>query len=136
MINGQLVSGDFFRTMGVKAAAGRVLEKSDDSAAATPVAVLNYGYWQSSFGGSRDAIGRTIELNGTPFTIVGVAEQRFTGITPGSDYDGWLPLAAGPLVTNPMMWSNRQDNVGYWWLTVLGRLKTGTDWSQVQAAVN
>jgi predicted permease len=135
MINGQLVSGDFFRTMGVKAAAGRVLETSDDSAVATPVAVLNYGYWQSSFGGSSDAIGRTIELNGTPFTIVGVVEQRFTGIAPGSDYDVWLPLAAGPRITDPIMWGNRQDNVGFWWLTVLGRLKTGTDLPQVQAAI-
>jgi predicted permease len=136
MINGQLVSGDFFRTMGVKAAAGRVLETSDDSVTATAVAVLNYGCWQSSFGGSHDAIGRTIELNGTPFTIVGVAEQRFTGIAPGSDYDVWLPLAAGPRITDPMMWSNRQDNVSYWWLTVLGRLKTGTDIPEVQAAVS
>ena len=136
MINGQLVSGDFFRTMGVKAAAGRVLETSDDLLTATPVAVLNYGYWQRSFGGSREAIGRTIELNGTPFTIAGVAEQRFTGITPGSDYDVWLPLAAGPRITNPMMWNNRRDNVTFWWLTVLGRLKPGTDLGQAQAAVS
>jgi len=136
MINGQLVSGDFFRAMGVKAAAGRVFETSDDAPAAQPVAVLNYGYWQRSFGGARDAIGRTIELNGTPFTIIGAAEQRFTGITPGSDYDVWLPLAVGPHITNPMMWSNRQENVSYWWLTVLGRLKTGTNLPQAQAAVS
>jgi predicted permease len=136
MINGQLVSGDFFRTMGVKAAAGRVFESSDDSPAATPVAVLNYGYWQRSFGGAREAIGRTIELNGTAFTIIGVAEQRFTGITPGSDYDVWLPLAAGQRISNPMMWSNRQENVSYWWLTVLGRLKAGTNLPQAQAAVS
>src|SRR5487761_111028 len=85
VINGQLVSGDFFRTLGVKAAAGRVFETSDDSRSAAPVAVLNYGYWQSAFGGSRGVIGRTIELNNVPFTIVGVAEARFTGVTPGSD---------------------------------------------------
>src|SRR5258708_36732987 len=51
MISGQLVSGDFFRTMGVKAAAGRVFEANDDSPPAAPVAVLNYGYWRSPFGG-------------------------------------------------------------------------------------
>jgi hypothetical protein len=126
MISGQLVSGDFFRALGVKAAAGRVLEATDDSPTAAPVAMLNYGYWQSAFGGAHDAIGRTIELNGTVFAIVGVAEQRFTGITPGSDYDVWLPLAAGQRISDPMMWGHRQDNVSYWWLTVLGRLKTGT----------
>jgi predicted permease len=136
IIGGQLVSGDFFRTLGVKAAAGRVLESSDDSPAATPAAVLNYGYWQSAFGGARDAIGRTIELNGAAFTVVGVAEQRFTGITPGSDYDVWLPLAAGQRISDPMMWGNRQDNVSYWWLTVLGRLKAGTGLPQAQAAVS
>src|SRR2546429_648154 len=81
MISGQLVSGDFFNTLGLRAAAGRVLELSDDSPTAAPVAVLNYGHWQSSFGGARDAVGRTIELNGVAFTIVGVVEQRVTGIT-------------------------------------------------------
>jgi predicted permease len=138
MISGELVSGEFFHTLGVKAAAGRTFAAYDDSPEAVPVAVLNYGYWQSSFGGSHDAIGRTIELNGVPFAIVGVAEQRFTGITPGSDYDVWLPLAAGPRITNPMMWNNRQDNVSFWWLTVLGRLKTESINAvpQTQAAIS
>src|SRR5712691_9243743 len=54
IISGQLVSGDFFRTMGVKAAVGRVFESSDDSPSAAAVAILNYGYWQSAFGGSRE----------------------------------------------------------------------------------
>jgi len=136
MISGQLVSGDFFQTMGVKAAVGRVLEAADDSPNSAPAAVLNYGYWQSSFGGSRDAIGRTIDLNGVPFTIVGVAEQRFTGVTLGNDFDVWLPLSTGSRITNAMMWSNRQENVSYWWLTILGRLKPGTNLAQVQAAVS
>ncbi|MDX6578379.1 MAG: hypothetical protein QOE96_4332 [Blastocatellia bacterium] len=52
VINGQLVSGDFFRTMGLKPTAGRLLEAEDDKPSAAPVAVLNYGYWQSAFGGS------------------------------------------------------------------------------------
>jgi predicted permease len=136
MINGQLVSGDFFHTLGLKAAAGRVLELSDDSPTAAPVAVLNYGYWQSSFGGARDAVGRTIELNGAAFTIVGVVEQRFTGITPGSDYDVWLSLAAGPRISNPRMWDNREDNVTFWWLTILGRLQPETPMLQAQAAIS
>ncbi len=136
MISGQLVSGDFFRTLGLKAAAGRVLELSDDSPTAAPVAVLNYGYWRNAFGGARDAVGRTIELNGAAFTIVGVAEQRFTGITPGSDYDVWLPLSAGPRINNPRMWDDRQEKVTYWWLTILGRLKPETPMLQAQAAIS
>src|SRR5207237_7637007 len=111
MISGQLVSGDFFHTLGLKAVAGRVLDLSDDSPTAAPVTVLNYGYWQSSFGGARDVVGRTIELNGTAFTIVGVVEQRFTGITPGSDYDVWLPLDAGPRRGKPRLGADRAANV-------------------------
>jgi len=136
MINGQLVSGDFFTTMGVKAAAGRVLEMSDDSPTAAPVAVLNYGFWQGAFGGARDVVGKTMELNGVAFTIAGVAEQRFTGITPGSDYDVWLPLSAGPRTGDIRFWNNRKNNVSNWWLTIVGRIKKETPLGQARAAVS
>jgi predicted permease len=136
VINGQVVSRDFFRALGVKAAVGRVLQPSDDSPSAAAVVVLNYGYWQSAYGGSRDAIGRTIQLNGVPVTIVGVAEQRFTGIAPGSDFDVWLPLADALRITNPLRWRNRQDDVTFWWLTVVGRLKPGTPLPQAQVTVS
>src|SRR5258708_26683130 len=136
VINGQVVSGEFFRTMGLKAAAGRLFEAADDTPAAAPVAVLNYGYWQSAFGGSRDVIGRTIELNNVPFTIIGVAEQRFTGITPGSDYDVCLPLSDAERISEAMRWQNRQGDVSFWWLTIVGRLKPGTQLAQAQAAAS
>src|SRR5579863_9071025 len=136
VINGQLVSGDFFRTMGLKAAAGRLIDVTDDMPSAAPVAVLNYGYWQSAFGGSRDVIGHTIELNSVPFTIVGVAEQRFTGLTPGSDYDVWLPLADAQRITDPMRWRDRQSDVSVWWLTIIGRLKPEVSLAQAQTAIS
>jgi len=139
VINGQLVSGDFFRTMGLKAALGRLIDASDDAASGAAVTVLNYGYWQSAFGGSRSVIGRTIELNAVPFTIVGVAEQRFTGITPGSDYDVWIPLFAGPKINRlpgPLGAQDRQNDVANWWLTIVGRLKPGTPLGQSQAMVS
>jgi predicted permease len=136
VINGQVVSGDFFRTLGVKAAAGRLIEPGDDSPGAAAVAVLNYGYWQSAFGGAKSAVGRTIELNNVPFTILGVAEQRFAGITPGSDYDVWLPLANAQQITDPVRWENRQSDAAYWWLTVVGRLKPEMPVAQAQATVS
>ena len=141
VINGQVVSGDFFRTLGVKASVGRVFEPSDDSRSAAPVAVLNYGYWQSAFGGSRDVIGRTIELNNVPFTIVGVAEPRFTGVTPGSDYDVWLPLSneekidPRAQIRDRMGMAKRQDDVASWWLAIVGRVKPNTPVAQAQAIV-
>jgi predicted permease len=136
VINGQLVSGDFFRTMGLKPSAGRLFHAADDAPSAAPVAVLNYGYWQSAFGGSRDVIGHTIELNNVPFTIIGIAEQQFTGITPGSDYDIWLPLSNAQRIADPMRWQNRSNDVSNWWLTIIGRLKPGTQLAQAQAAVS
>jgi predicted permease len=136
VINGQLVSGDFFHMMGLKAAAGRLFDAADDTPSAAPVAVLNYGYWQSAFGAARDVVGHTIELNNVPFTIIGVAEQRFTGITPGSDYDVWLPLSDAQRISDPMRWQNRSGDVSNWWLTIVGRRKPGTPIAQAQAAVN
>jgi predicted permease len=136
VIDGQLVSGDFFRTMGLKPALGRLLETTDDTLSAAPVVVLNYGYWQSAFGGARDLVGRTIELNNVPFTIVGVAEQRFTGITPGSDYEVWLPLSDAQRITEPMRWNNRSRDVSNWWLAIVGRLKPETQRAQTQTGVS
>ena len=141
VINGQLVSGDFFHTLGLRAAAGRLIDASDDALAAASVAVLNYGYWQSAFGGSREVVGRTIELNAVPFTIVGVAEQRFTGITPGSDYDVWIPLSNQQKINpmkgmDPLGGNDRRTDVGFWWLTIVGRLKPGVPVAQAQAVVS
>jgi predicted permease len=141
-ISGQVVSGDFFRTMGLKAAAGRLIGTSDDTPTAAAVAVLNYSYWRSAFGGSRDVIGRTIELNSIPFTIIGVAEQKFTGITPGSDYDVWLPLSKADRidpsqkVIDRLGGFKRQDDVASWWMTIIGRMKPGVQVAQTQAQVS
>jgi predicted permease len=131
--NAQLVSGDFFSTLGVKAAAGRTLAMADDSPTAPPVVMLSYGYWQSAFGGSRDAIGRTIKLNGLSFTIVGVAEQTFTGLTPGSKFDLWVPLATRPGL-DPR-WVPVEDDAGSWWMVIVARLKPGVAPRQAQAEV-
>jgi predicted permease len=136
VISGQVVSGDFFHALGVNSSLGRLFQPSDDQPSATAVAVLSYGYWQSAFGGSRDVIGRTIQLNDVPFTIVGVAEQRFTGITPGIDFDIWLPLADTQRITNPARWDNRQSNVAFWWLTIVGRLKPEIPAPQAQTTLN
>jgi hypothetical protein len=97
--NGQLVSGDYFATLGVKAAVGRTLQPSDDTPGAAPVLVLSYSYWQSAFGGLPNAVGRTVKLNGLPFTIVGVAEPKFTGLAPGQEFNLWLPLSVRASLT-------------------------------------
>lgn len=138
MINAEseFVSGDFFRTLGLKAAVGRLFDARDDVPGAAPVVVLDYGYWQSAFGGARNAVGRTIDLNNIPFTIIGVAEQRFSGLAPGTDDDLWLPLASAERVTNSRFWQGRQADESFWWLAIVARLRNGESISQAQAAVS
>ncbi|MGB8659219.1 MAG: ABC transporter permease, partial [Candidatus Acidiferrum sp.] len=131
---GELVSGDYFQTLGVRAVLGRTLEPSDEQAGAAPVVVLNYGYWQSALGGAAGAIGRAIRLNGVAFTIVGVTDPGFTRLTPGKTLDMWLPLTQ--LVPLGLRWGGRSMEANNWWLTLVARLKPGTVPGQAQAAVS
>ena len=95
LVGGELVSGNYFDTLGVSSALGRTLAPSDDQPGATPVIVLSYAYWQRAFGSAPDTVGKTIRLNGAPFTIVGVIDRRFTRLTPGKSHDLWVPLFTG-----------------------------------------
>ncbi len=132
-VDAEAVSGSFFHVMGVKAAAGRLIEPADDTPSAAPVAVLSYGYWQSAFGGSRSAIGRTIELQGFPLTVVGVAETGFAGLTPGSNVGLWLSLSSYMRAEGR---PGQRDDARAWWLTIIGRLRPGERRAQAQVAVN
>ena len=134
MVQGLLVAGDYFETLGVRPAAGRMIEPSDELPSAAPVVVLNYGYWQRGFGGSLSAVGKTVTMNGVPTTIVGVAERRFTGLTPGRALDVWLPLALKPrLIPN---YDPRMDDPRATWILIIGRLKPNVPRKQAEAAAS
>ncbi|HEY6306298.1 MAG TPA: ABC transporter permease [Candidatus Angelobacter sp.] len=130
----QLVSGEYFATLGVRAALGRTLQPADDTPAAAPAVMLSYGLWQNAFGASPNTVGRTIRLNGLPFTIVGVAEQEFSGLASGRKSDLWLPLSARPRLDAG--WAPEEDDSGSWWVELVGRLKPGVSAKQAQAALN
>jgi predicted permease len=136
LLQAQAVSGEYFPTLGIRPVAGRLIAPGDDSVSATPVVVLNYGYWKSEFGASPSAIGRTIRLNNVPFTIIGVAEPRFDSLSPGNVYDVWLPLSATPLLSPSPMRKSRSTDPASWWLVVIGRLKPGVAREQAQAEVS
>ena len=88
----ELVNGDYFTGLGVGASLGRVLGAEDDVApGAHPVVVLGWSYWQRTFGGSRDVVGREIRLSGRGFTIVGVVPREFTGTLRGLVPDLFVP---------------------------------------------
>ena len=137
MVSGEIVSGDFFQTLGVGAAAGRTLDLTDEKPGAEAVAVLSYAYWQTGFGGSATTIGKTIKLNSVPFTIVGVADPRFTRLAPGKSQDLWVPLSQAAALQ--LGWgggADKSDSSHSWWLTIVGRLAPGVSSAQAQTATS
>jgi putative ABC transport system permease protein len=130
--NGLYVSGDFFKVLGVGAAAGRLFTSADDAATCpAPVVVLSHAFWQREYGGSRSAVGASLTLNSKPFTIVGVAASGFYGIEVGRSFDVAVPLCAQWIIDQG---SNRRTDRGTWWLGVMGRLKP--DWSLERASAH
>ena len=134
ILQGLIVSGNYFDTLGVRPSVGRLIEPSDEEPAATPVAVLSYGYWQREFGGSLSVVGKTVGLNGVPTTIVGVAERRFLSLTPGNGPDAWLPLSLRLRLSNG--WDPKQEEAGHVYLLIIGRLKPGVSRGQAEAAAS
>jgi predicted permease len=134
IMRGLIVSGNYFDTLGVRPAIGRMIEPSDENPSAAPVAVLGYGYWQRVFGGSIAVVGKTVDLNGVPTTIVGVAEHRFAALTPGSDPDAWLPLSLRPRLS--IRWNSKAEGSGSIYLLIIGRLKPWVPRGEAQAAVS
>ena len=128
------VSGNFFSSLGVSVAAGRLLTPADDQANAPLALVLSYRYWQTEFGGAPDVVGQTIALNNVPVTIVGVASRSFPGITPGINGDGWITLSALPRLTPN--WNPRRAGPDTGWLVILGRLRPGISLASAQAEVS
>jgi len=125
---GLAVSGEFFDTIGVLPALGRLIGSGDDrTGVSDPVAVLEYNYWQSAYGGSNDVIGKTVPLDGKPFTIVGVTERGFFGPSVGRRFDIAVSLAGYQFLYPG---SNRvQSN----FLSIIGRLRDGQSLAAAQA---
>jgi predicted permease len=124
------VSGNYLDVLGVTPALGRVLSPQDNvTEDAHPWAVLDYAFWQRRFGGDPRVVGRAITLNGSPFTVVGVARAGFTGTEVGNRPDLYVPIMMlREIQRGAPMWNNRH----YSWLTMHARLKPGVS---MQAAI-
>lgn len=136
MVRGVIVVGDYFSTLGVNAAVGRLLDATDDNPSAAPALVLSYSYWQGYFGGDPSVAGRTIRLNGAPFTIVGVADPNFTSLSPGKTQDLWVPEAQLPPVDMTWLEPESRHDAQTWWVVMVGRLNATASIAQAQAQVN
>jgi predicted permease len=138
----QLVSGDFFSTLGVPASIGRTITPPDDEPGANPVATISYSYWIRRFGRDPQILGKTVTVNGVGFTLVGVAAPEFFGVQPGASLDIWLPLRSQPLIdpdwiayatpSEVSRFTARDD----WWVLIVGRLKPGQSEQQARAALD
>jgi len=133
-----IVSGNYFQVLDVPAEIGRTLSSEDDTPSAAPVAVISYGFWQRRFGAQASAIGKTVTMNNTPITVVGVTRQDFTGIQNLTDSapDVTVPLALDPQLdaqfSGPQFRTPRLTDGTWWWLQMTGRLKPGVRFEQVK----
>jgi len=133
MANGFLVSGDFFATLGVRAALGRTLGPADDQLGSQPTAMLSYAFWKSRFNGDPSIIGKSILLEKTLFMVVGITAPEFTGINPGRSVDVWIPLSSQAYVAP---YFPKRTAANSTWLEMMARLKPGVSRSQAQSALS
>lgn len=127
-----LVSGNYFETLGLRPAAGRLISPQDDVVAGNhPLAVLAYDTWQRRFGGEPEVVGTRIAVNGHQLTVVGVAPRGFTSSVTAMAPELFLPLAMQP---QAMPGSDRLGDRGARWLGVIARLRPGADIEQARSA--
>jgi len=120
---GEIVSGNFFEVLGVKAALGRTLSPEDDQTpGAHQVVVISYGLWQNRFGSDPNIIGTTLKLNSHIYTVVGVAQKGFNGSVVGVSLDLYVPLMMQAQV---LPFPDSFNNRGMQWLEIKGRLGPG-----------
>ncbi len=138
---GTLVSANYFDVLGVRPILGRgFLPAEEQRPESVPVVVINYGLWKTHFGADRSIVGRTIDINQHPFTVVGVAPPDFQGGMPGLRSDLWVPLIMDSVLSGclpppaqPLCRLNRRDTP---WLNVFGALRPGVDRRQAQGEMN
>ena len=123
LVTATLVSGNFFDLLGVTPAAGRLFTPEDNlKEDGHPWVVLDYDFWRRRFASDPRAVGGKITLNGSPFTIVGVARAGFIGPQVGTHPDVYAPIMMYQSIRHGAGdWNNRH----VWWLTMLCRLKPG-----------
>jgi predicted permease len=125
----QVVSGNYFGVLGVQPALGRTFLPEED-VTPTPVIVLGHGFWERSLGADAAIVGRTLTLNRTPFTVIGVAPRTFTGTFLGGSPAGWVPMAMHDVVQPNFDWYETRRGL---FLFSFGRLRPGIPVDQAAA---
>lgn len=128
-----LVAGNYFQLFGVRSHLGRLITPAEDvKPNGHPVAVLQYDFWRTRLAGRPGIVGETIRLNGTPFTVIGVAAPGFEGTNTGFLDNVWVPITMKPAITpaDPELTNER-----YSWFYLFGRLKPGITRERAESAM-
>jgi putative ABC transport system permease protein len=130
--NGEYVSGNFFRTLGVQPWIGRLMTDADDVEGAPPVAVMSYRIWREKYGSDPSVVGASYQINGHPFTVIGVGPPGFYGakLAGGGMPDIWLPLTAELTIDGATARLKRPNGN---FLDLLGRVKPGVNPQSLEA---
>ena len=130
--NGEFVSGNFFRTFGVQPWIGRLMTDEDDVEGASPVAVLSYRIWNEKYGADPSVVGATYQINGHPFTVIGVAAPGFYGakLAGWGMPDVWLPMTAELLIDGDTARLKRPSGN---FLDLIGRVRPGVNPKALEA---
>jgi putative ABC transport system permease protein len=128
-----LVSGDYFRTLGVQPVVGRTLTAADDQRGCPSIGVLSYSFWQTEFAGESNVLGKTVMLNAFPMQIVGVAQEGFAGLDVGRAAQIFVPICAATVLRGPFA---SLDNRSVWWLTIMARGKPGDSIEHMHAGLS
>jgi predicted permease len=130
--NGEYVSGNFFRTLGVQPWIGRLMMDADDHEGSPPVAVISYRVWDEKYGADTSVVGASYLINGHPFTVIGVAPPGFYGakMAGWGMPDFWLPLTAELLIDGPTARLKRPNGN---FLDLIGRIRPGVNPKSLEA---
>jgi predicted permease len=132
-VPGELVTGSYFRVLGVRPALGRLITDDDDKARGDGyVAVLGYNYWRNRFGGDPGIVGRSITINNHTFTIIGVSQAGFDGLDIGAAAHVRVPIMLKAQLTPN--WDDI-DNRRSRWVSVFARLKPAVTRDQAIAVL-
>jgi predicted permease len=129
----ELASGNYFDGLGIQPYLGRFFHAADEKGYnSAPYVVLSYEYWLRHFGGDRGVVGRMVEINKHPFTIIGVAPESFHGAELFFAPAFWIPLVSEPTITGYNSLQYRGNHSPF----ILGRLKPGVIPAQATADLN
>jgi predicted permease len=128
---GQLITGGYYDALGVQAMLGNTIKPGDDDPGSNPVVVISHRYWERRFGSDQKIIGKKINVNNVPFTIVGVTPRDFMGtLQVGESPDLTLPMSLEPQLRPG---SRSLTQPWFWWVRIMGRLKPGVAPEQARA---